>query len=51
MATPSSVPALCLACAFGGLDLFPVGGLLFGGFVARFVAKNMRVARDHLVGD
>ena len=42
---------LCLACALGGFDFFPIGGLLFGGFITRFVAKNMRVAGDHFIAD
>ena len=48
---PVQCAALRLARPFGGFDPFPVNGLLFGGFVARFVAKDMRVPRDHLVSD
>jgi hypothetical protein len=37
--------------AFGGLDRLPIQRLLFGGLVPAFVAEDMGVARDHLVGD
>jgi hypothetical protein len=40
-----------LGGAFGGLDRLPVQRLLFGGLVPAFVAEDMGVARDHLVGD
>ena len=43
--------ALRLARAFSGLDLFPIHGLLVRALVAAFVAKDMRVSRDHLVRD
>ena len=43
--------ALSLACTFGGLDGFPVSGLLLRRFIAVFIPKNMRVPRHHLVGD
>ena len=39
------------ARAFPGLDFFPVFDLLFGGFVAVFIAKDMGVTADQLVRD
>mgnify|MGYP006924560012 CR=1 FL=1 len=44
-------PRLGLSRPLGGLYLFPVGGLLIGGFVAALVAKDMRMSGHHLVGD
>ena len=35
----------------GCLYRLPVGGLLFGGLIARFVAKDMWVAGQHFVAD
>ena len=37
--------------ALGGLQPFPVGGLLVGRLVAAFGAEDMGVAGQHLVGD
>ena len=39
-----------LVRTFGGFDGFPVPRLLVDGFVPVFVAKHMRMPRDHLVG-
>lgn len=34
-----------------GLDRFPIGGLLYSGFVTRPLAKHMRVAGNHFVAN
>ena len=46
---PVQRTALCLGRAFGGLDGLPVDRLLFGRLVAAFGAKDVGMARDHLV--
>mmetsp|Transcript_11734 Transcript_11734/g.18875 ORF Transcript_11734/g.18875 Transcript_11734/m.18875 type:complete len:213 (+) Transcript_11734:846-1484(+) len=46
---PVQRAALRFARPFGSLDRLPVAGLLFGGFIAVFIAKHMRMPGHHLV--